>query len=398
MTQATCLPNLLYIADVPVEATFHGSVLIYRLLQDYPAEKLLIIEAGSSASAKPHRLREVRYEVMPPPGQRLLRTRAYRVAASLCALHAPLRSRKAEGLIKHFQPQAVLTVAHGFSWMTAAAIARDREVPLHLIVHDDPHATAVVANWLRAWFENRFSDIYRNASSRLCISPSMVEEYQNRYGISGTVLYPQRSMDIKCFDTPPTPANRPFTVGYAGTLNTGDYRRQLAVLSRLLQQISGILLIYGPVQATELATPGVVLECVKFGGVVSSEELCNRLRSEADVLFVPMSFAPGEAVAFRLNFPSKLAVYTAAALPLLIWGPSGSSAVRWAAGEPGVAAVVTDPDERSIAGVLAQLKKDPGWRYELGRTAAIVGKRYFSAAGAKDTFNRSIETARPPAG
>jgi hypothetical protein len=110
-----------------------------------------------------------------------------------------------------------------------------------------------------------------------------------------------------------------------------------------------------------------------------------------------MSFAPAEAAAFRLNFPSKLAEYTAAALPLLIWGPRESSAVRWATSEPGAAAVVTDADETTMGRVLAKLRKDPGWRYELGRTAARVGRKYFSAAGARDTFYQTIGMARPMA-
>ena len=40
------LPRLLYLGDVPVEASYHGSALLYRLLQAYPAERLTIIEAG----------------------------------------------------------------------------------------------------------------------------------------------------------------------------------------------------------------------------------------------------------------------------------------------------------------------------------------------------------------
>ena len=34
------LPDLGYVADVPVEASYHGSALVYRLLQRYPKEKL----------------------------------------------------------------------------------------------------------------------------------------------------------------------------------------------------------------------------------------------------------------------------------------------------------------------------------------------------------------------
>ena len=50
MTEASTLPRLLYIGDVPVEASYHGSALLYRLLQTYPPDRLRIIEAGLAAS------------------------------------------------------------------------------------------------------------------------------------------------------------------------------------------------------------------------------------------------------------------------------------------------------------------------------------------------------------
>ena len=40
------LPRLLYLGDVPVEASYHGSALIYRLLQHYPVDRLMIIESN----------------------------------------------------------------------------------------------------------------------------------------------------------------------------------------------------------------------------------------------------------------------------------------------------------------------------------------------------------------
>ncbi len=39
-------PRLVYAGDVPVEASFHGSALLYRLLADWPADRLMIIECG----------------------------------------------------------------------------------------------------------------------------------------------------------------------------------------------------------------------------------------------------------------------------------------------------------------------------------------------------------------
>ena len=128
-----------------------------------------------------------------------------------------------------------------------------------------------------------------------------------------------------------------------------------------------------------LLANGLDVDNVVMGGLLPSMELVRRLRMEADVLFVPESFEEAQSGELDLSFPSKLTDYTATALPLLIWGPKESAAVRWASSEPGVAAVVTEPDENAMAVMLKKLAAELAWRRDLGATAFEVGKRYFSA-------------------
>ena len=59
------LPRLLYVGDVPVECSYHGSALLYRLLQKYPVDRLRIIEAGLQASRPDRRLKAVSYCHLP---------------------------------------------------------------------------------------------------------------------------------------------------------------------------------------------------------------------------------------------------------------------------------------------------------------------------------------------
>jgi len=68
-------PGLLYVGDVPVESTYHGSALLHRLLASYPTEKLTIIETGTTASQPARRLPNVRYVSYPIGEQRWLNTR-----------------------------------------------------------------------------------------------------------------------------------------------------------------------------------------------------------------------------------------------------------------------------------------------------------------------------------
>ena len=131
------LPRLLYIGDVPVESTVAGSALIYRLLQKYPAKKLYIVEGNTSVSQVEKRLAEIKYNVLEVGNQRLINSRLNRWYSSYLYLTTKNKTSQLKEVIKTFKPEAILTVAHGFSWLAAAEIARKHRLDLHLIVHDD---------------------------------------------------------------------------------------------------------------------------------------------------------------------------------------------------------------------------------------------------------------------
>ena len=59
---STFLPRLLYIGDVPVESSYHGSALLFRLLQGWPSERLRVIEANLLRSLPERRLPGIQYE------------------------------------------------------------------------------------------------------------------------------------------------------------------------------------------------------------------------------------------------------------------------------------------------------------------------------------------------
>jgi glycosyltransferase involved in cell wall biosynthesis len=386
------LPRLCYIGDVPVESSYHGSALLYRLLQKYPAQNLVAVEQSFQRSLPDRRLADVRYEELRTAMTRFLTTRFYRFAAIWLTLNAERQAQNVQALLGEFRPQAILTVAHGFSWLGASILAERNNLPLHLIVHDEWPQIAITGR-IKSWMNKRFCNVYRKAASRLCVSPVMVEEYERRYGVRGTVLYPSRGYDTPCFDGigEIRPAvDRPFTIAFAGSLHTGDYIRQLIALSRMVGKRAARMLLFGPFDNKALIANGLDANNVVIGGLLPSTELVQRLRAEADVLFVPESFEEAGSGGLDLSFPSKLTDYTATALPLLIWGPKESAAVRWAFSERGVAAVVTEPDENAMAAMLKKLATELAWRRDLGATAFEVGKRYFSPERAQSIFYEAL--------
>ena len=131
------LPRLLYVGDVPVESTVAGSALLYRLLQEYPIERLCIVQGNITTSQPQNRLLDVTYQTLSVGYERLLRSRFVFLYTSYLFLTAKWRSHQLTNLVKTFQPEAILTVVHGLSWITAAELAKKHNLPLHLIVHDE---------------------------------------------------------------------------------------------------------------------------------------------------------------------------------------------------------------------------------------------------------------------
>lgn len=381
-------PRLLYVGDVPVEASYHGSALLHRLLSDYPPERLTIIETATQ-SAMSRRLPQVNYLCCQIGNQRWLNTRFHPYASAWFTQSAKRSAPKITQSLNGFAFESVLTVAHGFGWVAAAAIAERRNVPLHLIVHDDWPRVANVAPAFRNLLDKRFASVYRQAQSRLCVSPAMSRSYGERYGKPAQTIYPSRAAACDQYHEPPARLacnDHAFTIAFAGTINSAGYISALVALQEALKPIGGCLLIFGPTTSAEAQQLG--LNDADVRGLVSSSELLTKLRNEADALFVPMSFAVEDRINMEMAFPSKLADYTAAGLPLLIYGPNYCSAVTWARENAGIAMVVdSQPDLRETIALLAN---NPDTRIALGRRALTVGREYFTHDRAQQIFHQSL--------
>ena len=383
------LPRLLYLGDVPVEASYHGSALIYRLLQRYPADRLMIVESNLFRPGTDRRLPGVRHAMLTIGRPRLLQTRLHDWYARWLLARARSRTTQLRARLDGFSPDAVLTVAHGYSWVTAAQYAEDRGLPLHVIVHDDwPRLAAA-----QPLVEREFARAYRQAASRLCVSPFMAEEYERRYGAAGTVLLPARAPNVRTFNGVAERLQRDAggpVMAFAGTINSPGYAKLLSDLAAHLARHQGTLRIYGPLTQPQAAASGLTAANIRLEGLLPSSQLLERLRADADVLFVPMSFADADRSNMRMSFPSKLTDYTAVGLPLLICGPADSSAVRWAQANPGVAEVVTSDDAAAIGCAVDRLCRDRDLRVRLARTAQAVGNRDFSADHAEAILHAAL--------
>jgi glycosyltransferase involved in cell wall biosynthesis len=379
-------PGIVYVGDVPVEASYHGSALLYRLLSDYPPGRLTIIETATESQTE-RRLPNINYVSRPIGKARWLNTRFHPYVAAWFTHAAQGMGRQISQSLNGFQCEAVLTVAHGFGWLAAAQIAIERQVPLHLIVHDDWPRVADVAPQFRNWLDERFASVYRQAQSRMCVSPAMSRFYEQRYGAPAEVIYPTRAADCADFAEPPArlaDRDNRFTIVFAGTINSSGHVRALTALQKALEPVDGRLLIFGP----STSDAALSHRNTESRGLLSSDELLMRLREEADALFVPMSFDASDRANMEMAFPSKLADYTATGVPLLIYGPSYCSAVVWASENPGVAEVVEA--EADLSSAIKRLVTNPDHRIALGKRALNIGREYFSHARVQQRFHQFL--------
>jgi glycosyltransferase involved in cell wall biosynthesis len=379
----SALPRLSYLGEVPVECSYHGSALLWRLLQNYPAKDLLIVE-GIHRSSVERRLPGVRYIHPPTPGiGRMLRTRYAIQVSEILYRTIPILAASILPSVACRRPEAIITVCHGLFWLVAAKVANILKVPLHLIVHD--HVPDTVAERLRERISHDFGRVYSTAASRFCVSEGMVVEYERMFGVAGQVLYPSRarsplrqsSRAVRC-----SKGSGRLTGVFAGTVAGPECADALAALARQLARVGGRLVIYGVFTRAQAAPCGLDLPNVEFPGLVPARVLSERCQEEADFLYVPMKFGRDGSVNARISFPSKLADYTEMGLPLLIRGPEYCSAVQWARKNPGVAQVVETEDEKQLLEAIKRLS-NPETRRTLAEEALRIGELYFSHSRAE---------------
>lgn len=393
------LPRMLYVGDVPVESTVAGSTLLYRLLQNYPASRLRIAEGNISSSRPDKRLPGVVYEEFKVGNRRVLNTRFHGLYSGALHLTAPARAARLSKVFKDFRPEAVLTVAHGYSWLTAARLSMKARLPLHLIVHDDWVSTQkrVLPAVIQKRLGREFGEVYRHAASRFCVSPYMAEAFAEKYGATGTVLYPSRAAGFPEYAGPPQrrEAGDGMVFAFAGTVNTRGYARSLATLASVLGSAGGKLIVYSNLTSDGIRDCGLEGGHVSVRPIVPFGELLESLRRDVDVLFVPMSFAAEDAQNMQAGFPSKIADYTAVGLPLLIWGPPYCSAVRWARENSGVAEVVDTPPAAALRGSVARLMYDAQYRRSLAEVSLDKGREFFAQDAVVEKFHRLVAGPTP---
>ncbi len=389
------LPRLLYIGDVSVADTMAGEALLFRLLQFYPPDRLAIICGVRPGMPM---LPGVAYHHWGAAVPRLLHSR---VAEEYILWRAwryyevpwPIAS-----LATRFRPDAILTISHVSGWLGAWQLALRRRIPFHLIAHDDLAYVSRFPAWSRGWVGARFGEAYRAARSRLCISDTLAEVYERRFGAAGQVIYPTykggqpRELSPRVSRTAPG-----LTFAYGGSINSSSDLRQIVAFAGAAAARGHRLIAYTP-QHAELArlaaAEGAALDA---RAPIHSDQLLTRFRDEADCLFLPQSLTPQDHGLVATAFPTKWADYATVGLPVLVWAPAHSSSARFVGMHPGCAELVTSTEIASVEAAIARLETSPAHRRHLAQALLRAGLDAFSPEAAWQKFQAALQPVPPDA-
>ncbi len=111
----------------------------------------------------------------------------------------PLPShQKVMQMLEGFRPEVVVSIMQGTPFMCLAErTARKLGIPLVLIVHDLNEQFERAYPWAQKALFQVNRRVYRSAARRLCVSPEMAQYLEERYGVPGEVMYPNRSEELQ---------------------------------------------------------------------------------------------------------------------------------------------------------------------------------------------------------
>ncbi len=296
-------------------------------------------------------------------------------------------------LVRRQQIEAIFTVPWDHFTIAAYFIHAVTRVPIFMYIMDDPAGA-------------RRPDGSQPLLYRI-LMPRLVRACKRVWGVSdGLCEYFARTYDVKCWPLLPLLDLDGFQTKGARRADRSDgslhivftgaiYSAQVDAVRRLVQvvnQDSGEngdrkvdmrLTLYTSAPAGALERMGLVGQNVRHDEV-KHEDIAGVL-AEADVAFLPLSFEPDMRHVVETSFPSKIAEYLAAGLPILVHAPRSSAVARYCC-EHGCGLVVDEPNEAALRDALMRLGTDPALRERLSTKSLETARKNHDASRIAPAF------------
>lgn len=360
---------------VPCETTGAG-IIMRRLFQDYPSEKVWLLT--SSVAAR----NTVGHDPVPSPAFQESVWQAFfprryvdRLGELINALLVPFVAWRGVRLAREKKAEVIFTVPWNAFCVAAYFIHRWTKLPLHIYIMDDPAGGASYPLWKAIPYRVLMPRILRAASRVWCVSESMAENIRRRYSVDARPLLPL--LDVRGF-VEQAKGQRARQQNEAQVVYTGAiYDAQLDALQNLVAVVNRAHRDARDVHLVLYTSVGEhTLEQMKLTGPrvrrahVPLEEMPRAL-AEADILFLPFSFDPQMRHVMETSLPTKLAEYLASGVPILVHAPPYATVARYCRDyECGV--VVDEKDPEKLGAALRQLLSDTNLRAGLSKRAREV--------------------------
>jgi glycosyltransferase involved in cell wall biosynthesis len=285
---------------------------------------------------------------------------------------------RAARLVRRYRLEGILTIQGDIHFVVGAYVAaRITHVPLFLFSMDSWRGNSLYPSRLHdvtaAIFEPR---VLRRSRARWAISPFLINEWRERYGVEGVCCW--HSVDIDAFNASsaaPVPCIKAPILSMLGSVYSVNIEEVLRLVEaglRLRERLQAPLEIrfLTTQSAEQVAAEGIPMYPWVKVQSIAREDVPEALAA-ADIVFLGLSFSPRFRHLGQVAFPTKLAEYLASGRPLVINAPSSSTAVRYVR-EHACGEVVDRPDIEALVDAIDRLLRDPARRQMLGSRARAI--------------------------
>ena len=394
----TTPPVLLFAGEYPPSNHHGGSILLRRLLDKHPSERLIVISSleGMAASSANHLLDcqhiampDFRQAPVPRPLAILLELGS--VASRILWSHRPQRA------------QAIVTIVQGRYYLAAALAAWLGAVPHITIVHDNFLSRHIGPSGLGRRVKRYLTrKVLQKAAHIYTVSAEMQRLVWTECGVHAEIQMPAttapKQIPAGDFPTGPVLNKRGLKILFAGQV-TYTVRDSLDLMVALIKSgqlekcglHKATLHLCAAITDTDMRNFDWLHEDVVCRGWLPQSELSDELAT-ADILFLPYSFREIARDAVETAFPSKTADYLAAGKPLLVFGPAYSTLVRYAS-QWGFAEVVTECDASSLMAGIVNIASSETYRRQLTAKAEVAFLANHEIQHQRARFYEMLETA-----
>jgi glycosyltransferase involved in cell wall biosynthesis len=359
-----------------------AGILMRRLFADYPPDRLWALTTYQS-------MRDLAsYDPVPPPKRQIPVPEIQipkrwidKLAHVINFLLVPWTVWRGVQLIRKEKIEAIFTVPWSQFTIAAYFMHRITDLSIHMYIMDDP-AGARRSNGSQPLLYRILMPRLVRACKRVWgVSDGMCEYFEKTYEVKCLPLLPL--LDLENFQKKSARKNYDAR-GVLQVVFTGAiYTAQVDALRRLVHVVDKEsrqngdghtamqLTLYTSLPAQAMERMGVIGTNVRRDEV--KHEDIARVLSEADVAYLPFSFDLGMRHIAETSFPSKIAEYLAAGLPILAHAPAYSTVALYCR-EHECGLVVDQPDEVLLRDALVRLGNDAALRESLSEKGLEIAR------------------------